>query len=324
MTEVLDAVRSDPAVTQVAAVFPHPFRGAPPVGVASEATAANDPAQLPRAVSHTVSDAYFDVLRIPLLAGRPFVLADRDGPPVAVVSAELAERLWGREGGIGRRVRIGSGEAAQWRTVVGVVRDVRKTIARELLADVYVPFDQQPRAYTAIVVRGRPDDASLELPLRRGLASVDAALAPSDVAPLAESVDSETARPRALASLLTGFAVCALMLAAVGLGGAMANIIVQRQRELAVRMAVGATGGDVLRLLLADTGRVIAIGLALGAAAAMVLGRVIASQLYGITPSDPVTYVFAAVVLAGVGLAAAAVPGLRATRIDPAIVLRDG
>jgi putative ABC transport system permease protein len=239
------------------------------------------------------------VLRIPLLAGRGFTSVDRDGPPVAVVSADLAERLWGREPAIGRRVRVGTGDAAPWRTVVGVVRDVRKTIRGELVPDVYVPFDQQPRAYTAIVARGRTDAVSLGAPLRRALASVDAALAPSDVAPLSESVDNETARPRALAVLLAGFAIFALVLAALGLGGAMANVIVQRQRELAVRMAVGATGGNVLRLLLVDAARVVAIGLALGVAAALALGRVLA-------------------------LAAAAVPGLRATRIDPAIVLREG
>jgi ABC-type antimicrobial peptide transport system permease subunit len=286
--------------------------------------AAADPAQLPRATQHTISDTYFGVLRITVLAGRAFVPSDRDGQPVAVVSARLAERLWGQTSAIGRSVRVGSGDAAQWRTVVGVVGDVRKTITGEVLPDVYVPFDQQPRAYTAIVVRGRTDDASVVSPLRRGLASVDAALAPSDVAPLAESVDNETARPRALAGLLTGFATFALVLAALGLGGAMANVIVQRQRELAVRMAVGATGADILGSLLADLGKIVAVGLALGAAAAFALGRVLASQLYGITASDPLTYVVVGLVLSFVALVAAALPGLRATRIDPAVVLRDG
>ena len=324
MTQVLDAVAADPAVTGVAAVFPHPFRGVPPAPVANEALSTADPAQLPRATPHTISDTYFDVLRIPVLAGRAFIPSDRDGPPVAVVSAQLAERLWGQAPAIGRSVRVGSGDAAQWRTVVGVVRDVRKTITGEVLPDVYVPFDQQPRAYTAIVVRGRTDAASVAAPLRRGLASVDAALAPSDVAPLAESVDNETARPRALAALLTGFATFALVLAALGLGGAMANAIVQRQRELAVRMAVGATGADILGLLLADVGKIVAVGLTLGAAAAFALGRMLASQLYGITASDPLTYVVVALVLSFVALVAAALPGLRATRIDPAVVLRDG
>ncbi|MDF2776142.1 MAG: permease, partial [Geminicoccaceae bacterium] len=324
MTEVLDAIGADPAVTGAAAVFPHPFRGAPSAPVASEALAAADPAQLPRATQHTISDTYFGVLRITVLAGRAFVPSDRDGQPVAVVSARLAERLWGQTSAIGRSVRVGSGDAAQWRTVVGVVGDVRKTITGEVLPDVYVPFDQQPRAYTAIVVRGRTDDASVVSPLRRGLASVDAALAPSDVAPLAESVDNETARPRALAGLLTGFATFALVLAALGLGGAMANVIVQRQRELAVRMAVGATGADILGSLLADLGKIVAVGLALGAAAAFALGRVLASQLYGITASDPLTYVVVGLVLSFVALVAAALPGLRATRIDPAVVLRDG
>jgi predicted permease len=324
MAEVLHAIGADPAVTGVAAVFPHPFRGAPPAPVANETQAAADPAQLPQATPHTISDAYFDVLRIPVLAGRAFVPSDRDGPPVAVVSARLAERLWGRAPAIGRSVRVGSGDAAQWRTVVGVVRDVRKTITGELLPDVYVPFDQQPRAYTAIVARGRTDAATVVAPLRRGLATVDAALAPSDVAPLAESVDNETARPRALAMLLTGFATFALVLAALGLAGAMANVIVQRQRELAVRMAVGATGGDILGLVLTDAGRVVAVGLVFGAGAALALGRVLESQLYGVTAIDPLTYVVVGLVLAVVALVAAALPGLRASRIDPAVVLRDG
>jgi ABC-type antimicrobial peptide transport system permease subunit len=155
------------------------------------------------------------------------------------------------------------------------------------------------------------------------LAAIDAALAPSDVAPLAESIDNETARPRALAALLTGFAAFALVLSALGLGGAMANAVVQRQRELAVRMAIGATGGSVLRLLLTDAGRVVAIGLAIGAAAATALGRALASQLYGVAGTDPLTYLMVTVVLAAAALTAALLPGLRATRIDPAVVLRD-
>ena len=324
MNAVIERIASEPGVTQVAAVFPHPFRPFMPVPAASEATAANDPSQLPRVVTHTISDSYFDVLRIPLLAGRAFNATDRDGSPVAVISSELAERLWGRESPIGRRVRVGTGETAQWRTIVGVVRDVRKTIAQELFPDVYVPFDQQPRAYMAIVVRGRADAESVVQPLRRGLAAVDPALAPSEVAPLAEPIENDTARPRALAALLTGFATFALVLAALGLGGAMANIIVQRQRELAVRMAVGATGADVLRLLLSDAARVIIVGLALGVGAALALGRVLASQLYGVTPNDPWTYGLVAIVLAVVAFVAAVLPGVRATRIDPAMVLRDG
>jgi putative ABC transport system permease protein len=324
MDIAIDRIASEPGVTHVAAVFPHPFRPFMPIPAASEATADNDPTRLPRVVSHTITSSYFDVLGIPLLAGRAFGAIDRDGPPVAVISSDLAWRLWGRESAIGRRVRVGTGETAQWRTVVGVVRDVRKTIAQELLPDVYVPFDQQPRAYMAIVARGRVDAESIVLPLRRGLAAVDPALAPSDVAPLAEAIEGETARPRALAALLTGFATFALLLAALGLGGAMANIIVQRQRELAVRMAVGATGADVLRLLLSDAARVIAIGLVLGAGAAFALGRVLASQLYGVTANDPRTYALVATVLAVVAIFAAAVPGLRATRIEPATVLRDG
>ena len=321
MGSVLDRIAGDPAVVAAATVFPDPFRPAEAAPIAKEGVTAADASQLPRAMPHTISSGYFDVLRVPVLSGRTFGPTDVDGPPTAIVSDGLAARLWPGQSAIGQRIRIA--DATDLRTVVGVVRDVRKTITGELLPDVYVPFDQSPRAYTAIVARTR-GDANGGLAIRRGLASIDAALAPSDVAPLGEVIGNETARPRALAALLTGFASFALLLAALGLGGAMANLIVQRQRELAVRMAVGATSSDVLRLLLGDSGRVIAAGLAVGAVLAYALSRVLANQLFGITSNDASTYAVVAVILAAIGLLAAALPGMRVTRIDPASVLRDG
>jgi putative ABC transport system permease protein len=317
---VLDRIGAEPNVGSVAAVFPHPFRGVAPAAVAGDGTP--EGGRPPQAIPHTISSRYFDVMRVPVLAGRAFGATDAGGPPAAIVSAGLAQRLWPGSAAVGRRLRIG--EAEQWRTVVGVVGDVRKTIAGELLPDVYVPFDQQPRAYTALVIRGGADATAAARSLRAGLASVDPALAPSDVAPLVEAIASETARPKALASLLGGFAIFALVLAALGLGGAVANLIVQRQRELAVRMAIGATGADVMRLLLGEAGRVIGVGLAGGVVLAIALGRVLSSQLYGVAATDPSTYAIVAVILAAIGLLAAALPGLRATRIEPSAVLRDG
>jgi predicted permease len=321
MTTVLDRIASDPTIAAAATVFPDPFRPAEAAPIAKEGATAADASQLPRAMPHTISSRYFDVMRVPILSGRTFGPVDAGGPPTAIVSDGLAARLWPGQSPIGQRIRIA--DATDWRTVVGVVRDVRKTITGELLPDVYVPFDQSPRAYTGIVARTRGDSNGASA-IRRGLASVDAALAPSDVVPLAEVFGNESARPRALAALLTGFASFALVLAAFGLGGAMANLIAQRQRELAVRMAVGATSSDVLRLLLGDSGRVIAAGLAVGAALAYALSRVLANQLFGITSSDPSTYAVVAIVLAAIGMLAAALPGMRVTRIDPASVLRDG
>jgi predicted permease len=320
MASVLDRIASDPTVVAAATVFPDPFRPAEAAPIAKEGATTAD-ASLPRAMPHTISADYFDVMRVPVLSGRTFGAVDVNGPPTAIVSDGLAERLWPGQSAIGQRIRIA--DATDWRTVVGVVRDVRKTITGELLPDVYVPFDQSPRAYTAIVTRTR-GDANDGKAIRRGLALIDPALAPSEIASLGEVIGNETARPRALAALLTGFAAFALVLAALGLGGAMANLIVQRQRELAVRMAVGATSSDVLRLLLGDAGRVIVAGLGLGAVLAYALSRVLANQLFGITASDPSTYAVVALILAVIGMLAAALPGMRVTRIHPASVLRDG
>jgi predicted permease len=321
MASVLDRIASDPTVVAAATVFPDPFRPAEAAPIAKGGAAAAGASQLPRATPHTISSGYFDVMRVPVLSGRTFGPADVNGPPTAIVSDGLAAKLWPGQSAIGQRIRID--DATDWRTVVGVVRDVRKTITGELLPDVYVPYDQSPRAYTAIVARTR-GDAHGGQPIRRGLASIDAALAPSDIASLGDVIGNETARPRALAALLTSFASFALVLAALGLGGAMANLIVQRQRELAVRMAVGATSSDVLRLLLGDSGRVIVAGLGVGAVLAYALSRVLANQLFGITASDPSTYAVVALILAAIGMLAAVLPGMRVTRIDPASVLRDG
>ena len=312
---------NEPTVIAAATVFPDPFRPAEPAPIATESTAGSDQTQLPHAIPHVISGGYFDVMRVPLLAGRTFGPGDATGPLTVIVSDGLAARLWPGASALGQRIRFANDTV--WRAVVGVVRDVRKTITGELLPDVYVPFDQSPRAYTGLVVRTR-GDANGSQPIRRGLAAVDAALAPSDVAAFEDVVGNQTARPRALAALLTGFASFALVLAALGLGGSMANLIVQRQRELAVRMAVGATSSDMLRMLLGDAGRIIGAGLLAGGALAYALSRVLTSQLFGISASDASTYAVGAVILASIGLLAAALPGMRVARIDPASVLRDG
>jgi putative ABC transport system permease protein len=273
-------------------------------------------------VHFTVTPGYFALMEIPILAGR--ALAERDdaaAPPVAVVSEGLARALWPDEDPLGRRLRIGEGD---WRTVVGVARDTRKAVSAERLPDVYVPYAQSPRAFVSVVARTDGDPGALAPTLRRAVARVDDALALADVEPMADVVARDGSRHRALAALLAVFALFALGLAVLGLYSSLSYVVAQRARELAIRVALGADTGAIARLVLGEGAATVAAGLAAGTALSLALTRALSAQLYGVTATDPATFVGVAAVLGAVALAAVAAPARRAARVDPAAALRGG
>jgi putative ABC transport system permease protein len=281
-----------------------------------------------RVVVHGVSDAYFTTLNIPTIAGRGFGVTDRAGSaPVAIVSDALAKQLWPGADAIGQRVAVPQSQQRDEpvlveRQVVGVVRDVRQGPADVNLADLYVPIAQTSTRFAFVLVRTSGAPANWLAPLRSAIRDIDPELAMDRARPLQVAVDEITARPRFLTSLLGAFATIAGLLALVGVYGVIAYAVRQREREIAVRLAIGADPARITRLFLRQGAVILSVGLGLGVLGVLAAGRLIESQLFGITPRDPVALALAVLAFALAGLGAIWWPSRRAGSLDPAIALR--
>jgi putative ABC transport system permease protein len=263
---------------------------------------------------HAVSPQYFAALGIPLLEGREFTAADRAGTaPVAIASATLAARLPARV------ITVGN----ERRAIVGVVRDVRQSYTDDDLADLYIPILQAPGRFASVYVRSGGAPLAWAAALRNALRQVDAEVALGTPRPFQAAVDELSARPKFLLSLLAGFSALAAALAVVGVYSVIAYAVRQREREIAVRMAVGASGRAVALLFLRQGAAVVAAGTVAGIAGAAALGKTLATQLYGVRPADPLSLATAATVFAAAALAAMWFPARRAARTDPALALRE-
>ena len=320
LERVLAGVRAEPGLRSAAATFPYPFRPGGPVPIIGEGAVASVGAE-PVARQYIVTPSYFDVMEISLLAGRGFTDRDDAGAPrVAIVSEGLRRHLWRNENPIGRRLRLA--EDSVWHTVVGVARETREALGQERSPDVYLAYAQHPSAYVSIVVRTTSDPGTIVPGLRRAVGRVDDVLALADIRPVSEIVERNGARHRVLAVLLGIFALFALGLAVLGLYSTLSYVVAQRARELAVRVAVGADARAIMRLMLGEGVSMLAVGIVAGVALSLALRRVLASQLYGVSATDPATFLLIAAVLTLSALAAVMGPARRATRVDPAMVLR--
>jgi len=281
-----------------------------------------------RAAVHGVNDRYFATLQIPILAGRAFTSADRIGTdPVALVSDTLARRLWPGGGAVGGRLVIPEDQehgdpVPVPRVVVGIVRDIRQLPADEDLADAYIPILQTPSRFVFTLIRtaGSPDTWLPQV--REAFRDIDPEIAVQRSRPLTEAINETTARPRFLTWLLSAFAGIAAVLALVGAYGVIAYAVRQREREIAVRLAVGADPARITRLFLRQGSWILTIGLGVGLLGVLAGERLIASELVGITPRDPITLVAAFATFAVAGLLAIWWPARRAAATDPAIALR--
>jgi putative ABC transport system permease protein len=277
----------------------------------------------PLAIQATVSDGYFATMGIPVVRGRGFEPGDRLGAPlVAVVSEALVKDQFRGEDPLGQTVQPFGDEGPTFR-IVGVVRDVRQNqLAEDPRAQLYLPLAQAASGELAVVVRGAADPAQLTAAVRREIHTVDAGLALADVRTMRAVVARSAARPRFIALLLGGFAGCAVVLALVGIYGVVAHSVTQRAGEFGIRAALGARPADVLRDVLGGSLRRAGLGVALGLVGAVAGTRVLARELYGVSPLDPVVLGGTAALLTLVALAASWLPARRATRADPASVLR--
>jgi putative ABC transport system permease protein len=273
----------------------------------------------------TVSPDYFHVMRIPLLRGRFFNEQDSpSNPNVAIISETLARRYFPNLGPIGRRMRFGfppNGNVS--REVVGVVGDVRDdALSRKPGPMMYVPFAQAPLYGGEVVVRSSLTPSSVAAGIRQAVHSIDNDLPVTDVESFPDALGASVAQERFRTLLLGSFSGIALILAAVGIFGVISYSVSQRTHEIGIRMALGAQQRDVLRLILGQGTRLALLGLGAGAVAALLLTRLMASLLYGVSATDPLTFGAVAILLLGVAVAACYIPARRAMRVDPIVALR--
>jgi predicted permease len=270
----------------------------------------------------STSPGYFDLIGLPLRRGRGFTEGDRpESPLVVVVSQEVADRHFPGGDPIGRRLRVVGQEA--WMEVVGVVGDVRGSSDLERPSEnVYVPFAQDPRRSMYFVARTSSDPATVAGVVREAIWAVDPNQ-PIDAVRTMERAQYEAASSGfALLTLFVTFALFALLMAAVGIYGVMSYSVSQRRNEIGLRIAIGAEVGSVRRMIVLQGARILAIGIATGLVAALLLSRLLDSLVFGISATDGLTFVGVPLVLGLVGLVANIVPALRATRLDPAATLR--
>jgi putative ABC transport system permease protein len=280
----------------------------------------NDQA-LPRGEARGAGAEYFDAIGVPLLRGRKFDARDRAGAPfVVLVSQGLARRHFGDEDPIGRRITAGGQNYA---TIVGVVGDVRNaSLEQEPKDTIYLPFLQFPGFSCQYFVRALGDPRLLERQFAEAVHALDAQTALHDVRTMEDVRDAALGSTRLTSVLLSGFALLALLITAAGLSGLIAYSVSQRTHEIGIRMALGAAPRRVLRMVLGHGLRSVALGLALGAAAALALARLVSGLLFGVAPTDLLCFVGSAAVLLAVATLACLLPARRAVAIDPQIALR--
>jgi len=270
-----------------------------------------------------VSEGYFETIAMPMMSGRSFAATDRaDSPRVVVINQSMARQYWGAENPVGQRLRFGGPD---WRTIVGVVGDVRhEALDDDAKPEMYVPFAQtpQPEIISTVIVRTSIDAAAMTKTLRDTVSAVDGSVPLDLVRTMEQIVSMSVSQPRFRTGLLVVFSALALLMASIGVYGTTSYSARQRTREFGVYIAMGATTRDVLRAVLGRAAIVIAAGLALGLLASLGLTRVLTKFLYGVTPLDPSTFVTAPLFLFVIAIIACYVPARRATRVDPIVALR--
>jgi putative ABC transport system permease protein len=277
---------------------------------------------------HSMTPGFFDVLGAPLVAGRDFSRADADtATPVAIVSRKFAAKAWPKMDPVGHRFRIGRGSSGDWLTVVGVAAEMRYRSLRTGVdapedPDVYFPFAQAPDRGLSVVARTALDPGVILAPIRESIQRFDRDVPVSDERPFTTLIGNRMAEFRLSASIMSSFGGIALLLAGIGVFGLINYSVAQRRRELGVRAALGATRGELYGLVLREALLLAGVGVGAGLLAAFPAARLIESQLYGVTASDPITYAAIVLLLAAVSLTAALVPASRAARVDPMIALR--
>jgi predicted permease len=271
-----------------------------------------------------VGPDYFLTMNIPLLHGREFGMSDvATAPQVVIINETAARRFWPNQNPVGRRLTLGRAPDEEVRDIVGVVKDSKyRRLNEEARPAMYSPFAQDYRANMTLHVRTADEPGAMVAAVRREAQALDASLPLYGVRTLEEQKSNSLYTSRLAATLLTVFGLLALGLAAVGLYGVMTYAVNRRVRELGIRMALGAQSRDVLKLVLTQGVKLALLGVGIGLLAAFALTRWMESLLFGVRPTDPLTFTVITVVLTLVALVACWIPARRATKVDPLIALR--
>ncbi len=261
-------------------------------------------------------------MRIPLRAGRLISNQDlENAPPVLVINETMARQYWPDEDVLRKRIAL-SGEKV-WREIVGIVGDVKHdALERETRPEMYFPHAQQPQSFMTVVVRTAMAPEMLARAARHQVAEIDKDQPIAALRTVEELLSLSVAQPRLYSALLGMFSTVALVLAAVGIYGVMSFAVGQRTREIGVRIALGAPARTVREMVLRQGLGLALAGVAFGIAGAFALTRVLGRLLYGVSATDPVTFLSAALLLITVAAVASYVPARRATRVDPMVALR--
>jgi predicted permease len=282
--------------------------------------------ELPFANYTIISPGYFSAIGTPLLRGRDFVESDTaTSVPVAIVNAEMEKKYWPGQSAIGKQVGPGS-PRFPLATIVGVVPNVKHISLREETApEMFVLYTQNPwpsMLNMRVALRTKTDPASITESVREAIHSLDPDLPLAKVATLTTLVNDSMAQPRFSMLLLTSFGMLALALASIGMYGVISYSVMQRTQEIGVRMALGAARQNVFAMVLGRGARLVSLGIGIGVVAALGVTRTMASFLFGVAPTDPLTFAGVSLLLVAVALLACYLPARRATRIDPIVALR--
>ena len=272
-----------------------------------------------------VSPEYFETLRIPLLSGRQ--VDDHDGAQmqkVAVVNQAFGQRFFPKGDALGKRIGFGCKEAeGLCRTIVGVVGNIRQeTLTDDVAAELYLPLAQMPLNGMTLFVRTTSDPLAFVAAVRGQVQAMDENQPIFDVKTMAQRVSDATAVSRSLTVLFTAFALLAVVLGAVGIYGIVSYAVTQRTHEIGVRVALGARAGDILQLVLKHGLLLVVSGVAIGVAGALALTRFLSTLLFGITPTDVLTFAVVSLVFFLIAMFASLIPARRATKVDPLVALR--
>ena len=323
---VIDRVKTLPGVeaVSVASHMPFVFTEEWPITVES---AANTAVQTQAIDTRTVSADYFSMLQIPLVGGQAFSVEDGpQAPPVVMVNQAMANRYWSNQDPLGKRIKIGNADSkSPWFTVKGVVKDSAQSALDEgIQPEIYFALGQMAGRYRRmnVAVRTSVDPKSTLAGIQSAIREIDKDQPVYQVQTIDELIRDSVATRRFALTILTLFAVLALVLAVSGIYGVISYSVTQRTQEIGIRMALGARATDVLRLVLREFMRLTLVGVALGLVGAYLLTRLMTSLLFGVTPTDVTTFVLVSITLSLVALVACLIPARRAARVDPLVALR--